>query len=103
MAIRLFSKIPQAKQISKFKTRVVSSTTAEVPKGHMTVYVGEIQKKRFVIPISYLNHPSFLALLKKAEEEFGFNHPTGGPTIPCREEAFIYLTSQFENPSGATS
>ncbi|KAL3539046.1 hypothetical protein ACH5RR_002412 [Cinchona calisaya] len=100
MGIRLFSKISHAKQILK-SGLLSSATIAEVPKGHMAVYVGEVQKRRFVIPISYLNHRSFLELLKRAEEEFGFDHPTGGLTIPCQEEAFLYLTSQFE--SGATS
>ncbi|KAL9164852.1 hypothetical protein ABFS82_06G131900 [Erythranthe guttata] len=33
--------------------------SAEVPKGHLVVYIGESEKKRFVIPLSYLNHPSF--------------------------------------------
>lgn len=61
----------------------------------MAVYVGELQKKRFVVPISYLNHPSFLDLLNRAEEEFGFNHPMGGLTIPCKEDAFINVTSQL--------
>ncbi|RVW93296.1 Auxin-responsive protein SAUR21 [Vitis vinifera] len=61
-------------------------------KGYVPVYVGETQKKRFVIPISYLKHPSFQNLLSQAEEEFGFDHPLGGLTIPCREEAFINLT-----------
>ncbi|KAL6346483.1 hypothetical protein AAG906_000101 [Vitis piasezkii] len=59
---------------------------------YVPVYVGETQKKRFVIPISYLKHPSFQNLLSQAEEEFGFDHPLGGLTIPCREEAFINLT-----------
>ena len=63
-----------------------------VPKGHVLVHVGETQKKRFVILISYLKHPSFQNLLSQAEEEFGFDHPLGGLTIPCREEAFIDLT-----------
>ncbi|KAJ6716886.1 hypothetical protein OIU74_009411 [Salix koriyanagi] len=27
------------------------------PKRHIAVYVGELQKKRFVVPISYINHP----------------------------------------------
>ncbi|KAF9600162.1 hypothetical protein IFM89_004877 [Coptis chinensis] len=67
-----------------------------VPKGHITVYVGESsKKKRFVVPISYLNHPLFHDLLNQAEEEFGFNHPMGGLTIPCDEEAFIDITSQL--------
>ncbi|PHT59023.1 hypothetical protein CQW23_01386 [Capsicum baccatum] len=71
-----------------------SSTSLDVPKGHFAVYVGEKQK-RFVIPISYLNQPSFQDLLSQAEEEFGFNHPTGGVTIPCSEDIFIGITSQF--------
>ncbi|KAM3376907.1 hypothetical protein P3S68_009320 [Capsicum galapagoense] len=70
------------------------STSLDVPKGHFAVYVGEKQK-RFVIPISYLNQPSFQDLLSQAEEEFGFNHPMGGVTIPCSEDIFIGITSQF--------
>lgn len=69
---------------------------ANVPKGHLAVYVGECDKKRrFVIPVSYLNHPSFHELLYQAEEEFGFNHPTGGLTIPCSEDLFIDVTSNL--------
>ncbi|KAM7470870.1 hypothetical protein LguiA_009064 [Lonicera macranthoides] len=70
-------------------------TTTNVPKGHCAVYVGETEMKRHVIPLSYLNHPSFQDLLSKAEEAFGFDHPTGGLTIPCREEAFTNLTSSL--------
>ncbi|KAK4740261.1 hypothetical protein R3W88_003958 [Solanum pinnatisectum] len=72
-----------------------SSTSLEVPKGHFAVYVGENQKKRFVIPISYLSQPSFQDLLSQAEDEFGFDHPMGGVTIPCSEDIFIHITSQF--------
>jgi SAUR family protein len=50
-----------------------------------------------VVPISYINHPSFLALLNQSEEEFGFNHPMGGLTIPCKEDAFIDLTSRLHD------
>ncbi|MBA0712105.1 hypothetical protein Golax_011227 [Gossypium laxum] len=46
-----------------------------VPEGHIAVYVGETSKSRFMIPISYLNHPLFEGLLNLAEEEFGFNYP----------------------------
>ncbi|KAF7841110.1 auxin-induced protein X10A-like [Senna tora] len=66
----------------------------EVPKGYVAVYVGE-KMKRFVIPISYLNQPSFQDLLSQAEEEFGYEHPMGGLTIPCREDVFLDITSQF--------
>ncbi|XP_020204027.1 auxin-induced protein 15A [Cajanus cajan] len=57
----------------------------EVPKGCLVVYVGE-KMKRFVIPISYLIQPSFQDLLSQAEEEFGYDHPMGGLTIPCSVE-----------------
>ncbi|OVA12806.1 Auxin-induced protein [Macleaya cordata] len=72
-----------------------NAVTADVPKGNIAIYVGDSQMKRFVVPIFYLNHPSFQNLLSQAEEEFGFNHPMGGLTIPCNEEDFIHLTSRL--------
>ncbi|KAK2665397.1 hypothetical protein Ddye_003971 [Dipteronia dyeriana] len=63
-----------------------------VPKGHFAVYVGETERKRYLVPVAYLKHPSFQNLLSQAEEEFGFDHPTGGLTIPCSEETFMDLT-----------
>ncbi|KAF7841094.1 auxin-induced protein 15A [Senna tora] len=71
-----------------------ASKSMEVPKGYVAVYVGE-KMKRFVIPISFLNQPSFQDLLSQAEEEFGFDHPRGGLTIPCREDIFLDITSQL--------
>ncbi|KAK9123499.1 hypothetical protein Sjap_013101 [Stephania japonica] len=66
---------------------------SSVPKGHFAVYVGETEKKWFVVPVSYLNHPSFQELLSSTEEEFGFSHPMGGLTSPCKESAFVDLTT----------
>uniref|UniRef100_A0A7N0T8I2 Small auxin up regulated protein n=1 Tax=Kalanchoe fedtschenkoi TaxID=63787 RepID=A0A7N0T8I2_KALFE len=74
---------------------VQNSDSADVPKGFFAVYVGETQRKRFMVPISHLKHPSFQTLLRLAEEEFGFDHATGGLIIPCREEAFVTLMSQI--------
>ncbi|KAE8698695.1 Auxin-induced protein 10A5 [Hibiscus syriacus] len=73
------------------KWTLSSSAKTMVPKGHFVVYVGEDEKKRFVVPISLLKHPSFQNLLSEAEEEFGFNHPMGALTIPCSEETFVDL------------
>ena len=73
----------------------VASTSIDAPKGYIAIYVGESERRRFVIPISFLNHPSFQELLSKAEEEFGFDHPMGGLTIPCSEDIFIDLTSRL--------
>ncbi|KAL4585230.1 hypothetical protein LXL04_009846 [Taraxacum kok-saghyz] len=66
-----------------------SSSIDIIPKGHLAVYVGEQEKRRFVVPVSLLNQPSFQDLLRQAEEEFGYDHPMGGLTIPCREDVFI--------------
>ncbi|KOM34011.1 hypothetical protein LR48_Vigan02g016100 [Vigna angularis] len=66
----------------------------EVPKGYLAVYVG-VNMRRFVIPISYLNQPSFQHLLCQAQEEFGYDHPTGGLTIPCNEDEFLTITSRL--------
>ncbi|CAI9765468.1 unnamed protein product [Fraxinus pennsylvanica] len=64
----------------------------DVPKGYFAVYVGG-EHKRFVVPISFLNHPLFQELLHWAEEEFGYNHPMGGLTIPCTEDYFSSLVA----------
>ncbi|CAN8255952.1 unnamed protein product [Cochlearia groenlandica] len=74
-----------------------SKRTVSTPKGFLAVYVGEdkFEKKRYLVPLSYLNNPSFQALLGKSEEEFGFDHPMGGLTIPCPENTFISVTSRL--------
>ncbi|KAF6144074.1 hypothetical protein GIB67_007535 [Kingdonia uniflora] len=102
MGIRLLSMAQHAKQILKKQSLLTknqlspaANATTDVPKGHLAVYVGENEKKRFVVPISYLNHPSFQDLLSRAEEEFGFDHSMGGLTIPCKESAFIDFTSRL--------
>ncbi|KAE8667379.1 Auxin-responsive protein SAUR22 [Hibiscus syriacus] len=79
------------------KRTLSSSETTVVPKGHFAVYVGEAEKKRFVVPISFLKHPSFQTLLCEAEEEFGFDHPMGALTIPCSEETFVDLTCNLQS------
>ncbi|KAF4348872.1 hypothetical protein F8388_024015 [Cannabis sativa] len=86
-----FPSIVQAKQLIQ---RPFSSSK-EVPKGYLAVYVGENKMKRFVIPLSILNQQSFQELLSQAEEEFGFDHPMGALTIPCPEDAFIDLISRL--------
>ncbi|XP_062082774.1 auxin-responsive protein SAUR21-like [Humulus lupulus] len=75
--------------------REATLKSSTIPKGYFAVYVGEDQKKRYVVPLSYLNEPAFQDLLSMAEEEFGYEHPMGGLTIPCREDIFIDITSQL--------
>ncbi|KAL3613997.1 hypothetical protein CASFOL_042071 [Castilleja foliolosa] len=74
---------------------LLAKKQSDVPKGHLAVYVGEF-KNRHVIPISYLSHPAFQDLLWQAEEEFEFDHPMGGLTFSCSDEAFVNVTSHLK-------
>lgn len=67
---------------------------SDVPKGHFVVYVGE-NRTRYITPISFLTNPEFQCLLRRAEEEFGFDHDRG-IIIPCDEVVFQSLTSMLQ-------
>ncbi|KAJ7001375.1 hypothetical protein NC653_011718 [Populus alba x Populus x berolinensis] len=91
--------IMTAKQILR-RSNLLANQATEVPKGFFAVYVGESQKKRFTVPISFLNQPSFQELLRIAEEEFGYNHPMGGSkkgkAVPRTSYALhMVLSSKF--------
>ncbi|KAK9667189.1 hypothetical protein RND81_14G239700 [Saponaria officinalis] len=96
VGMRLHSIISDTKQLLRLPS-LNNNSQQGVPKGHFTVYVGESEKKRYVVPLSYLSQPAFQELLKRAEEEFGFTHPMGGLTIPCKEETFVDITCQFSS------
>ncbi|KAD6453896.1 hypothetical protein E3N88_08602 [Mikania micrantha] len=72
-----------------------TSTSIDIPKGYFAVYVGEEGKRRFVVPVSLLSEPAFQELLQLAEEQFGYDHPMGGLTIPCSEDMFADIASRF--------
>ncbi|KAE9597947.1 hypothetical protein Lal_00029511 [Lupinus albus] len=84
-------RLPAIRRAS-FSSCQEASKNVEHPKGYLAIYVGENQK-RFVIPISYLNQSSFQDLLSQAEQEYGYDHPRGGLTIPCSENVFQNITS----------
>ncbi|OAY22543.1 auxin-responsive protein SAUR62 [Manihot esculenta] len=59
-------------------------------KGHFVVYSND--KKRFVVPLDYLNHRIFKELFKMSEEEFGL--PGKGPITFPYDAVFVeYLIS----------
>jgi len=87
-------RIPNIIRRASFSATQAAPKGLEVPKGYLAVYVGE-KMRRFIIPGPYLNQPSFQELLSQAEEEFGYDHPTGGLTIPCKEDEFLNLTSRL--------
>ncbi|CAN0916459.1 Protein SMALL AUXIN UP-REGULATED RNA 16 [Linum grandiflorum] len=63
-----------------------TNVPGDVKEGHFAVLAveGVEEPQRFVVPLSYLTHPTFLRLLEKAEEEYGFNGCEGALVVPCR-------------------
>ncbi|XP_019156990.1 PREDICTED: auxin-responsive protein SAUR50-like [Ipomoea nil] len=56
----------------------------DVKEGHFAVMeVDNEKRKRLILPLSCLMHPSFLRLLEKAAEEYGFEHE-GALILSCR-------------------
>ena len=66
-----FAKIVNAVQKLGLSSLATNQESSVVRKGYFAVYVGENQRKRFVIPIAYLNRAFFKNLLSQTEEEFG--------------------------------
>ncbi|KAL2460018.1 SAUR-like auxin-responsive protein family [Abeliophyllum distichum] len=104
MGIRFLAIISQARKVLNPKSMQNQTTPFpggctridDVPKGHFAVYVGELNKHRFVVPISYLKHPLFQDLLKRSEEEYGFDYPASCLSIPCSENAFLDVTCRMK-------
>jgi SAUR family protein len=71
-----------------------SGSPAPPPKGHLAVSVGP-EMQRFVIPMEYLKHGAFAALLQEAEEEFGFQQE-GVLRIPCEVPVFVTVLKAVE-------
>lgn len=61
-----------------------TSVPEDVKEGHFSVIAVEGEEpKRFIVPLTYLTHPTFLRLLEQAAEEYGFDHE-GALTVPCK-------------------
>ncbi|KAE8670502.1 putative mitochondrial adenine nucleotide transporter BTL1-like [Hibiscus syriacus] len=82
----------------KFLKRTLSFTevspSSSTLKGFVAVTVGE-ERKRFVIPTEYLGYEAFRVLLRKAEEEFGFQQE-GVLSIPCEVSVFEKILKMVE-------
>jgi len=92
--LQLLKKQPSSASLEG--SRSGGSSPPMPPKGCMAVRVvgpggGEEQEEeRFVVPVGYLKHPLFVALLKAAEDEYGFEQK-GAITIPCGVDHFRHV------------
>ncbi|RAL48856.1 hypothetical protein DM860_001176 [Cuscuta australis] len=80
--------------------RARSPIPSDVPKGHSVVYVGE-NHKRYVIKVSCLNHPLFVALLDQTSNGFGASDFTTADSkfwIPCDEKLFVRVVRHATPP-----
>ncbi|KAM3283353.1 hypothetical protein P3S67_026998 [Capsicum chacoense] len=50
-------KVTPVIHVNRFLKRSSTYGGGGVPKGHCAAYVGESQKKRFVVPIAYMSRP----------------------------------------------
>ncbi|XP_009793038.1 auxin-responsive protein SAUR32 [Nicotiana tabacum] len=73
----------------------------DIPKGCLAITVGYGEEhQRFVIPVTYINHPLFMQLLKEAEEEYGFGHK-GPIKIPCHIEEFRHVQGVIDKEAAS--
>ncbi|GMI83100.1 SMALL AUXIN UPREGULATED RNA 69 [Hibiscus trionum] len=85
--IRCIVRLRQMLRRWRNKARMSASRIpSDVPSGHVAVCVGT-SGRRFVVQVTYLNHPVFKNFLIQAEEEYGFSNE-GPLTIPCDESVF---------------
>ncbi|XP_028787415.1 auxin-responsive protein SAUR15-like, partial [Neltuma alba] len=68
------------------------------PTGFFALYVGE-ERKRHVVPTSYLSHPLFKMLLDKAYDEYGFDQKNG-LVVPCSVSTFRQVLNAIECSNG---
>ena len=85
--------IIHTKQILRWSSSAKQSTfgNSRCPKGLLgNLHWGE--RKEEICSSNNVLEPTFI---RQAEEEFGFDHPMGGLTIPCREDIFVDLASRL--------
>ncbi|CAK8544094.1 unnamed protein product [Lathyrus sativus] len=87
---------PAHKKLKEYeeKKKAKAKKKKSKKRGVFALYVGE-ERKRYVVPISYLRHPLFKMLLEKAYNEFGFQE-RNGLVVPCSVSAFHEIVNAIE-------
>lgn len=90
--IRRLSRVVDSTQYSLLRSESQRGRTKKkkhkswVPEGHVPIYVGQ-EMERFVVNAELLNHPVFIALLKRSAQEYGYEQQ-GVLRIPCHVLVF---------------
>ncbi|KNA14554.1 hypothetical protein SOVF_106380, partial [Spinacia oleracea] len=80
-------------RIAAASRRRVSWSKSLAEKGHFVIYTSD--KRRFMIPLTYLKSEIFTELFRMAEEEFGVE--SSGPiTLPCDSSFMEYTISVIQ-------
>ncbi|XP_076916465.1 auxin-responsive protein SAUR50-like [Bidens hawaiensis] len=79
-----------------FVKNIDGGVPEDVKEGHFAVIaVDEYEERRFVVPVSCLKQASFVKLLERAAEEYGFEYD-GVVVIPCRPSELERILAQQE-------
>jgi len=81
----------------------LNNASAQVPEdvleGHFVVVANKGEEtKRFVVELHYLSNPSFLGLLERAREEYGFRQK-GVLEIPCHPQELEEILEERRDES----
>ncbi|CAN0916457.1 Protein SMALL AUXIN UP-REGULATED RNA 16 [Linum grandiflorum] len=93
------------KSLNSLGIKKANNVPGDVKEGHFAVLAveGVEEPQRFVVPLSYLTHPTFLRLLEQAAEEYGFEGREGALAVPCRpSELEMILSEQWEESELST-
>ncbi|GJR14829.1 auxin-responsive protein SAUR50 [Tanacetum coccineum] len=89
-----------AMMVEKLQRRLfvkhIDGVPQDVKQGHLAVIaVDGYDERRFVVPVSYLKHDSFVRLMEQAAEVYGFDHERA-VVIPCRPSELERMLVEIE-------
>nr|XP_043619118.1 auxin-responsive protein SAUR50-like [Erigeron canadensis] len=68
----------------------------DVKEGHFAVIaLDKYEERRFVVPVPYLRHASFVRLLERSAEEYEFDY-SGAVVIPCKPSRLERVLTELD-------
>ncbi|KAI0501399.1 hypothetical protein KFK09_016344 [Dendrobium nobile] len=89
----------QEDQHDRGSLRRVRRWRSMVPPGHVPVFVGE-EKEWFAVAAEHLGSPAFKELLRRSEEEHGYEQ-SGVLRIPCSVQLFCIALRSLSGDSSS--